>query len=115
MATTRGVGVWTASGLFMLCMKAWALSCNTATCVHASDVTRSCRVMDRYQLDPIHYEVFMTSMRHATRARAAQIYCVLAWCREVCDGRLGSVRYTYRLPCGFSEPEHACGGLCGTA
>ena len=58
MATTRGVGVWTASGLFMLCMKAWALSCKTATCVHASDAMRSCRVMDRYQLDPIHFEVY---------------------------------------------------------
>ena len=96
MATTRGVGVWTASGLFMLCMKAWALSCKTATCVHDSDAMRSSRVLDRCQLDPILFEVYMTSARHATRARHAQIYCVLAWCRELCDERLGSVRYIYR-------------------
>ena len=64
--------------------------------MHDSDAMRSSRVMDRYQFDPNHFEVFMTSMRHATRARAAQIYCVLAWCREVCDDRLGSVRYIYR-------------------
>ena len=83
-------------GLIMICMKARALSCKAATCVHASDAMRSCRVMDRYQLDRILFEVYMTCVRHASRARHAQIYCVLAWCREVYDKRLGSVRYIYR-------------------
>ena len=76
MASTRGVGVWTASGLFMLCMKARALSRKSATCVHASDAMRSCRVMDRYQFDPIHFEVFMTSTRHATLVRGLRRFIV---------------------------------------
>ena len=58
----------------MMGMKARALSCKTATCVHDSDAMRSSRVIDRCQLDPILFEVYMTSVRHASRARAAQIY-----------------------------------------
>ena len=80
----------------MICMKARAISCKTETCLHASDAMRSSRVLDRCQLDRILFEVYSTSARHASRARRAQIYCVLAWGLELCVERLGSVRYTYR-------------------
>ena len=51
----------------MMGMKARALSCNSATCVHTSDTMPSSRVLDRYQIGLVLHEAYDSTARDYSR------------------------------------------------